>query len=103
MRHDAHIRIDVFYTHMSPRGKAAINVGGFFLVFLPVMLLFVVVSFARMWQAWITGEVSIETFWYPPIAPFRTVVAIGFTLLFTQGVASFIRNLYLLIRNKSYD
>jgi len=47
--------------------------------------------------------VSNLTYWYPPLAPFRTVVALAFLLLAIQGVAQFIRDFYRLIRNKSYD
>lgn len=102
-RHHSHVRIDVFYTHLSPRGKAAVDVAGAFVFFFPLMMLFVSVSIAWAWQAWEISEKSVETYWYPIIAPFRTMVSLGFLLLALQGTAQFIRDFYLLVRNKAYD
>lgn len=102
-RHHSHVRVDVFYTHLSPRGKASIDVIGTLLLFFPLMILFVGASVAWAWKAWAINEKMVETYWYPPAAPLRTVVAIGICLFAIQGVAQFIRDLYLLIRNKAYD
>lgn len=103
MRHHSHVRIDVFYTHLSPRAKAGIDVVGTFFLFFPLMLMFISTSIAWTVNAWEINEKSVETYWYPPIAPFRTVVTIGLILLAFQGVAQFVRDFYLLVRNKVYD
>jgi len=102
-KHRAHVRVDVFYTRLSPRGKAIIDVVGTLLLFLPLLILFIGVSVDWAWRAWVVNEKSVETYWYPPIAPVRTVVAIGFCLFAFQAVAQFIRDLYILVRNKAYD
>lgn len=102
-KYHGHIRVDVFYERLSPRVKAILDV--FFALFLlfPLLVLFIGISVSYMWQAWLIGEVSCESYWYPPLAPFRTVVAIGFCLFTLQAVAQFIRDLHMLIRNKPYD
>ena len=101
--HRAHVRVDVFYSRLSPRRKAIIDVFGTLFLFFPLLVLFVHGSFSFMWRAWSIGEISIVTNWFPPIAPFRTVVFIGFCLLAFQAIAQFIRDLYILVRNKPYD
>ena len=101
-RHHSHVRIDVFYTHLSPRAKAAIDVVGTLLLFFPLMLMFISTSIAWTANAWEINEKSVETYWYPPIAPFRTVVTIGLIMLALQGVAQFVRDFYRLVRNKAY-
>lgn len=101
--HRAHVRVDVIYTHLPPRGKAIIDVLGDLLLFYPLIIAVVIGSLQWMWHAWLTGERMDFTSWYPPLAPLRTVVAIGFIMLLLQGVAQFVRNLHLLIRNKPYD
>ena len=103
LRHHSHVRVDVFYTRLSPRGKAVIDVLGALLLFFPLMAMFTSVSTAWAWQAWEIMEKSVETYWYPIIAPFRTVVAIGFMLIALQGIARFIRDFHLLLRNRAYD
>jgi len=99
-RHQCHIRIDVIYSHLSPRARAGIDVAGTLLLFFPLIFLFTGVSILWALDSWATGEVSIDTYWYPPLAPFRTVAAIGFILLSFQGIVQFIRDFYLLIGRK---
>lgn len=101
--HHCHIRIDVIYSRLSPRSRAGIDVIGTSLIFFPLIIVFVSTSFAWMLSAWVTGERSVQTYWYPPMAPFRAVVLLGFVLLALQGIAQFVRDLYLLIKNKAYD
>jgi len=102
-RHHGHVRVDVFYTHLSPKGKALVDVIGDLLFFTPLVLIFIYASAFWTWRAWSIGEKSVETYWYPPIAPLRTVVLIGFCLFGLQGGAQLIRDIYFLIRNKPYD
>jgi TRAP-type mannitol/chloroaromatic compound transport system permease small subunit len=102
-RYNAHVRVDVFYVKMSPRGKAIIDVIGGLVIFLPVIALVVYTSWEWMIHAWKIKEVMVQTYWYPPAYPLRTVIALGFGLLLLQGLAGLFRNFYLLIRNKTYD
>lgn len=102
-RHRSHIRVDIFYSHLSPRKKAIIDVVGTLLLCFPLMIILVNTSVDNAWSAWIGKERLVLTFWYPPSGPLRTVVALGIILLALQIVAQFIRDLYMLVRNKSYD
>ena len=102
-RHRAHIRVDIFYARLSPRGRAIIDVLGGLLIFLPLSIALIYASASWAGHAWVIDERMPLTGWYPPIAPLRTVVAIGFCVLALQGMAQLIRDLYFLIRNKPYD
>ena len=102
-RHEGHIRIDVIYIHLPSRIKAVINVLGYLFLFFPLIALLAAVSILYARRAWVLNEVFSETFWYPPAAPIRTVVAIGICLFAIQGIAQFLRHLYLLINNRPYD
>jgi len=42
-----------------------------------------------------------ESYWYPPAAPFRTVIFVALCLAALQFTASLIRNFYLLLKGKS--
>ena len=99
----AHVRVDVIYSHRSLRKRAIIDVVGTLFIFFPLLAVFIGASFSEMWHAWLVGEVSLESYWYPPLAPFRTIVLIGFCLIAFQAVAQFIRDLYILVKSKSYD
>ena len=75
-RYNAHIRIDVFYNHLPPRGRAIIDVVGSILFFFPVVIILIYTSIAWTWRAWIINERMMISIWYPPIAPLRTVQAV---------------------------
>ena len=102
-RYDRHIRVDVIYSHLVPRWKGLIDVVGSMILFFPIMIMVSSCSVAWAWDAWVTGERMMETGWYPPAAPLRTLVALGFIALTLQGVAQFIRAIHRLKRNEPYD
>ncbi len=99
----ANIRVDVIYSRLRPRAKAAIDVIGTIVFFFPLIGLFTYYSIVRAVQAITRHEVSNLSYWYPPLGPFRTVIAAAFVLLFLQGLAHFIRDCYVLLRSKPYD
>jgi TRAP-type mannitol/chloroaromatic compound transport system permease small subunit len=101
-RHRSHVRVDVFYIHMSPRTRAIFDTFGGFIFFLPVIAFVVFAAFNKMTWSWGVGEKSVEGFWYPPLYPFRTIIFIGWALLLMQGLANLSRNLYHAIRGKAY-
>jgi len=102
-RHRSHIRVDVFYRVMPTRGRAVIDVVGDLLLFFPLIIVLIDTSITWTWRAWVISEKSVETYWYPPVAPVRTLVTLGLCFFALQGVAQFIRDIHLLIRNKPYD
>jgi len=101
--HGGHIRVDILYARLTPRGRAVANIIFALLFFFPLLAFLIDTSTSWMWRSWIEGEVRIESYWYPPAAPFRTIVLIGWSLFALQCVAQFMRDLYLLIRNKPCD
>ena len=102
-RHNAHIRIDILYLQMPPRVRAIFDVFGTLILFFPLMLVLIQSSAYYTLRAYKIGEVSQYSFWYPVVWPWRTVLLLGFTLLTLQGIAHFYRDVYLMIRNKTYD
>ena len=99
-RHHGHVRIDVFYARLSPRGKAIVDVLCTFFLLFPLLLVLIFLATKFMWTAWVEHEVLIESYWYPPSGPIRTITVLALCLFLLQGVAQFIRDLYFVIRNK---
>jgi len=102
-RHRAHVRVDMIYAHLPNRGRAIIDVLGTLFLFFPFIFLLTYIAWDWMWYAWATDEKMPITGWYPPAGPLRTIVMIGLGLFALQGMAQFVRDVYLLIRNKPYD
>lgn len=100
-RHHGHVRVDVFWRLLSRRGKALADIIGFLLFFLPVVIVMVWIS--GDWAVWsiTTGEIMTKTYLYPPAWPVRAVMVIGFFMFIPQGVAQFIRDVYLVKRNET--
>ena len=99
----AHVRVDVFYHKYSPRKKAITDAVLGVAFFLPVIAVTLIGSWAWVLKSWSIGEKSVESFWYPPLSPLRTVIFIGWTLLVLQGLAGLYRNFYHWIKGRAYD
>ena len=96
-----HVRVDVFYIHMSPRGKAIVDAIGGFIFFLPPIGFVVFAAWNKMWWSWDVMEKSVEGYWYPPWYPLRTMIFLGFTLLLMQGLVNISRSAYHAIKGRS--
>jgi TRAP-type mannitol/chloroaromatic compound transport system permease small subunit len=99
----AHVRVDMIYAHLPPRGQALIDVLGTLLLFFPFIFMLSYAAWSWMFDAWATNEKMPITGWYPPAGPLRTVVLYGLALFALQAIAHFFRDIYLLARGKPYD
>ena len=98
LKHKNHVRIDLFYSRFSPRGRAWVDTIFYLLFFFPLWigLLYALIPYVAF--SWKIGERSMQGYWRPVLYPFKTVMPIGVLLLLLQGVAEFIRNLMVLLR-----
>ena len=94
--HGGHVRVDVVWRLLSPRGKAIADIVTAILFFFPVI--FAITYFAAYWTLFSIsiGEVMTKTYLYPPAWPVRAMMAFGFFLFIPQGVAKLIRDIYIL-------
>jgi len=96
---DKHVRIDMLYAKVSPRGRAALDCFTylFFAFYIAVML------YATAIYAYESAALRETTMtpWDPPIYPMKVAMAVALALLLMQGTAKFIRNLYFLIADKA--
>jgi TRAP-type mannitol/chloroaromatic compound transport system permease small subunit len=101
LRRKEHINVDLFYARLSPRGKAVLDVitGLLFFFF---MALVVVYGWTTAIEA-IEGGEATATLWGPPIGHFKLMVPIGAALLILQGLANWIRSLFLAVTNRELD
>ncbi|RLB37717.1 MAG: TRAP transporter small permease [Deltaproteobacteria bacterium] len=92
----AHVKVDILYSRLSPRRKAIIDLcsSPFVFLFLGILL----------WQGTklsLDSALSLEhsqTIFRPPIYPFKILLAIGIFLFFLQGLSDFLRNLCIALR-----
>jgi len=94
--HRSHIRIDIFYNKFSEKSRVLCEVILTALIFFPVFTLFSIRAWEWMVNAWVQREIMLNSFWYPPAGPMRTILVVGLILLFLQFLAEFIRDIYFL-------
>ena len=101
LKRKEHISVDLFYARLSPRGKAVLDVitGLLFFFF---MTLVVIYGWGTAIEA-IEGGEATATLWGPPIGHFKLMIPIGAALLILQGLANWIRSLYLAATNRELD
>ena len=97
----SHIRIDIFYQHISPRGRAIVDMIGYIIFFFPVMLLLIYAGVEFTIQSFEMGEKSGLSPWRPYLYPYKAVVMISIFLLFLQGVAEFIQDTSMAIKGRA--
>jgi TRAP-type mannitol/chloroaromatic compound transport system permease small subunit len=100
-KHDANIRVGILYEKLSPRGRALVNVLGTVIFAYPVFIYILIGAYQYMIRAFVTGEKMSEAFWYPPAAPFRTVIFISVCLAILQFTATLIRDVHILLKGES--
>ena len=84
--HNRHVRVDVLYGRLGERPRAVIDVIGTLLFLLPFCGFVVWVSWPTVRNSWAVLEGSSDPGGLPRY-PIKTVILIGFGLLFLQGLA----------------
>jgi TRAP-type mannitol/chloroaromatic compound transport system permease small subunit len=95
LKHNGHVRIDIVYNRLGPRGQAWIDLVGGLLFLLPMAGLLAWLAWPMFHEAWITHEMSPDAGglvrW-----PVKLLLPLGFGLLALQGVAEVIKRIGVL-------
>lgn len=92
LKHDAHVRVDVFYSSASPRRKALVNLLGSLLLLLPVMGFLLWACWAYVASAWAIREGSPDTGGLPYVYLLKTLILVMGAVLLSQGLAEALRS-----------
>ena len=87
LKHDAHVRVDVLYGRLSPRGRDLVNLAGHLLFLLPIAGFIVWVSWEYTARAWRIREGSSEVGGIEAVFLLKTLLPMMGLLLFAQGLA----------------
>jgi len=107
MRHDAHVRVDIFYRsrRLTARHRALVDLLGTLLFMLPFCWLVIDGSLPFVVNAYQIGEGSPDPGGLPYRFLLKGAIPLGFALLMLQGVALMIRSLQVIcgIENSTAD
>ena len=95
-----HVKVDIFYGMMSPRGKAILDIFFDVIILFPLITILFIYSTKYAASSWAIKEKSWQSVWYPPLYPFKTVMPLAFLLLGLQGIADFARNILFIAKGK---
>ncbi|WP_373290887.1 TRAP transporter small permease subunit [Marinobacterium nitratireducens] len=101
LKHDGHVRVDIFYRPLSERGKAWINLFGTLLLLLPVSIFILVVSWEYVATSWSLLEGSQEAGGIPYRYVLKSTLIAMPVMMILQGIADLARCL-LVIAGKAH-
>ena len=98
LQQDAHVRVDIFYSNMSPRGQALVNLFGTLLLLLPFCLFLIYSSWDFVSVSWSVREASQESGGLPFPFPglMKSFIPVAAGLLSVQGLVIILRSLVTL-------
>ena len=102
LKADAHVRVDVWYTRLSARRQAWVNLLGTLLFLLPFCYLVIDRSWNFAMSGYRMGESSPDPGGLPARWLIKFTVPLGFALLLLQGVAEALKAIRV-IRNSKFE
>ena len=96
LKHDGHVRVDIFYRNFSEKKQALVNVIGGLMFIFPMSIFIGYSSWDYVLASWSIMETSTENNGLPFIYLLKTVMLIMPFLLAIQGLITVAKNLLIL-------
>jgi len=103
LRHDGHVRVDVFYRQMSTKRKALVDLAGTLFLLIPVCGFIFYASWTPTLAAWLTLEGSQRTGGLDLAYLLKTTMLLMPALLIIQGLAISIQKSLILFNPCAED
>jgi len=97
LKQDGHVRVDVFYTRLGPKGKALIDLIGCLLFLIPFAILVIWSSKMFVQMSWMVHEGSPNPGGLPGRYLLKGCITVGFVLVLLQGIAMALRSFCTLV------
>lgn len=99
LKHDSHVRVDIFYRKMSKSKKAWVDLLGTLLLLFPVCLFILIASWDYVFTSWVLLEESGEAGGLAYVYILKTALLIMPVLLMLQGTALILRSILTIREN----
>ncbi|MES9922917.1 MAG: TRAP transporter small permease subunit [Candidatus Thiodiazotropha endolucinida] len=93
LKHEGHVRVDIFFQRFSPRKQAWVDMLGSLLLLMPVCLFIFLISWDYVVQSWSLREGSREAGGLDGVYLFKSLILMMAGLLLIQGISTVIRSL----------
>lgn len=91
LKHDAHVRVDIFYSRFSERTKAWVELLGHLFILIPVMLFIAWISWPYISDAWAVKESSRDAGGLPGVYLLKSLILLMAGLLIIQALVLILR------------
>ncbi|MBL4603053.1 MAG: TRAP transporter small permease subunit [Emcibacteraceae bacterium] len=95
--HNGHVRVDIFYTNMTERGKAYVNLIGSVIILFPVLICIGVYALPFVAQSWEILEGSIETSGLHLVYILKSMILLFVVSTFIQGISISLHSLLVIL------
>ena len=93
--HDEHVRVDILYSKLTPRGRARLDFVLFWVFFFPSCLLVIYTAWPFVRSSWSVWEGSPDPGGLPLRWLLKSMIIVGFVLLLLQGISQTIKSFYV--------
>jgi TRAP-type mannitol/chloroaromatic compound transport system permease small subunit len=97
LKHEGHVRVDIFYSRFSQRARAWVDLFGSLLLLMPVCLFIFYISWDYVAQSWQLHEGSQEAGGLEGVFLLKGLILVMAGLLVLQGLTIIIRKLLCLL------
>lgn len=98
LKHDQHVRVDVFYTKLSEKGRAWVDLLGGLLYLIPWCYVTITSSWRYAYSSFAMGESSPQPGGLPALYILKFTITIGFVLLLIQGVSTILNSINIIFK-----
>jgi TRAP-type mannitol/chloroaromatic compound transport system permease small subunit len=103
LKHDGHVRVDIFYQKASPRARAWTNLLGTLFLLFPTCVFIFVSSLDYVASSWSIHEGSRETGGLDGVFLLKTAIPLMALLLLLQGCSLALRSALVIARKSAPD
>ncbi len=96
LKQQGHVRVDVFYSRLSTKRKAIIDVAGILLFLYPSMFFIIYFSWDYVALSWRVHEASPETSGLPFVYLLKTCIILMPAMVIFQGTSELLRSIELI-------
>ena len=100
LKHDKHVRVDIFYNKFTPQKQAVVNLVGHLILLIPTCLFIIFISFDYVSQSWQFMEGSQEAGGVPLVYLLKTLIIAMPVLLVIQAISDSVVSIQKIKANK---
>jgi len=97
LKHDGHVRVDIFYRNFSHKKQAWVNLLGCLLLLIPVTVFITVMSFDYVVSSWLLLEGSREAGGLPGVFILKSLIPLLSFTLIIQAISEMLKAIEIIL------